>query len=154
MRGLSHSFMSRPSSSRNVLMWDIGAAHTLYPALQTCGVTERVACGFTLIELLVVVIIIGIFAAVALPQYQKAVEKSRATEAVLTISTLEKSIDRWLLENGTPMSGGGASFFITDGSEPSHQDLDIDFPCDKDRYGLLCNHYSYGASCDYMGKPT
>ena len=84
--------------------------------------------GFTLIELLVVVLIIGILAAVAVPQYQKAVDRSRAVQAVQLVDSLKKATQIWMLEHP-----GETGYLI---AEDSAQELDIDLPCEYDEDGL------------------
>ena len=115
-----------PSSPRSVGMRGIGAGPHGCPAKKSCGITPDVVHnGFTLIELLVVVLIIGILAAVALPQYQKAVKKARAVEAITNLKAILRAQHAFYLANGSYTNDVTA--------------LDIEFPSGYYRYYCLGN---------------
>ena len=68
------------------------------PRYQHSGMTA--SCGFTLIELLVVVLIVGILAAIALPQYEKAVTKAKFSDVILRLDAVAKAQEMFYLANG------------------------------------------------------
>ncbi len=88
---------------------------------------------FTLIELLVVVLIIGILAAIALPQYRIAVAKTQYATAKQLVTAIKNAQEVYYLANGS---------YAT-----NLDDLDIDFPASKDERNTNTTRYYEKGTC-------
>jgi len=75
--------------------------------------------GFTLIELMIVVAIIGVLAAVGIPQYQNYTARAQATEGLVLAGGLKTALAEYYNTHGSFPDGGTGDSNATIGAEPA-----------------------------------
>lgn len=117
--------------------------------------------GFTLVELMVVVAIIGILAAVAIPNYQKYQAKARQSEAKIALASVYTAEKSFISEQGSYTSclrqagftPDGANRYYTTGFKSS---VATATNCGAAGTGVACNTFSFtgGSTCTLTSDAT
>ena len=92
--------------------------------------------------MLVVVLIIGILAAVAVPQYNKAVYKAHAASLIALFDTYQKAISLYVLEHGIEQ------VFFTGNWTEATENATLDLSVSSEEISQLENYYSGSFTAD------
>lgn len=111
------------------------------------------AGGFTLIEILVVVLIIAILMSIGLPQYQKAILKSKLSQLDVIINASKKNVTQYLAANGWPRGTkpvyftGRQRLDILDATMGNCNNDDTMCETDEIQWSVSCSGNSEHPSC-------
>jgi prepilin-type N-terminal cleavage/methylation domain-containing protein len=105
---------------------------------------------FTLVEIMIVVLIIGILAGIAVPNFIKARESARTKSCVRNIRTMEASVEQYMMENrmqdSNSLPSGDPAFLI-----PNYIKVMPECPSDNSTAGYWIVRYTngfYSVNCD------
>ena len=100
--------------------------------------------GFTLIEVLIVVIILGILATIAIPQFAKMTSRARLAEAWTNIGAIRTAQSVYYLENSSYATG-----VVSPGNS---QGMDIDIQSTNFQYTVSANAGNGGYDVNAVGN--
>ena len=92
--------------------------------------------GFTLLELMIVVIVIGILASIAIPQYVHTIERARGAEALVNLGSIRGSMQRYWIDQ---LARIGRGSYMGASLAAGLNQLDIDDPND----GTAWRYFDY-----------
>lgn len=78
----------------------------------------RAERGFTLVEIMIVVLIIGILLAIAVPNFVKARESSRAKACVANLKQIDAAKEQWAMDNNKQNGDDCNMTDLTEGESP------------------------------------
>ncbi len=68
--------------------------------------------GFTLVEILIVVVILGILAAIVIPQFTDASTEAKTSSLMTDLQTMRSQIELYKIQHNDDLPGSGSASFI------------------------------------------
>ena len=113
--------------------------------------------GFTLVEIMIVVAIIGLLAAIAIPNFVRARQTSQTNACINNLRQLDAAIQQYALEKGAaagePVSGDDVSAYLPRGVNTLAEDIESIVFCPIDPNKAFSSSY-VGGLTTVDAKPT